>query len=151
MIKTNLLAGVTAVFLGLFLVATPVFADEAYTAECDPAVDAQCAVPVTTSDNDNTPVATNDDPNDVIDAGEISEPTDDPVTDCIGDDLASTDCANPGLGEIIEEADCADDADNCEEPTGEPEMWPMYVSFGALGAAVLIFIILNLFGNKKKK
>lgn len=33
----------------------------------------------------------------------------------------------------------------------EPEMWPVYLSLGALAAAVLVFIILNLFGAKPKK
>lgn len=32
----------------------------------------------------------------------------------------------------------------------EPAMWPVYVSFGALGVMVLMVIILNLTGKKKK-
>lgn len=32
-----------------------------------------------------------------------------------------------------------------------PEMWPVYLSLGALGLAILVFIILNLFGGKRKE
>lgn len=50
--------------------------------------------------------------------------------------------ADPDDTEIVEE--------DIEEES-EPAMWPVYISFAALGAAVLTFIILNLFGGRKKK
>lgn len=46
--------------------------------------------------------------------------------------------------EIIEETEII------EEET-EPALWPMYLSLGALGLALIVFIILNLFGGKKRK
>lgn len=42
------------------------------------------------------------------------------------------------------------DTEVIEEET-EPALWPMYLSLGALGLAIVVFIILNLFGSKKKK
>lgn len=33
----------------------------------------------------------------------------------------------------------------------EPAMWPAYLSLGALGLAILVFIVLNLFGGRKRK
>ncbi len=32
----------------------------------------------------------------------------------------------------------------------ETPMWPVYISLGALGLAILVFIVLNLFGGKRK-
>lgn len=49
--------------------------------------------------------------------------------------------------------DQTDDVEIIEEDVEvetEPVMWPVYLSFGALGAAILVFIILNLFSEKKK-
>jgi len=43
-----------------------------------------------------------------------------------------------------------EEAEEIEEET-EPALWPMYLSLGALGLAILVFIILNLFGRKQKK
>lgn len=40
--------------------------------------------------------------------------------------------------------------DDTEEEAGEPAVWPMYLSLGALGLMVVVFIILNLFGGRKK-
>lgn len=37
------------------------------------------------------------------------------------------------------------------EEESEPALWPMYLSLGALGLALLVFIVLNLFGGKKRK
>lgn len=37
------------------------------------------------------------------------------------------------------------------EEAAEPELWPMYLSFGALGLALLVIIILNLFGGRKHR
>lgn len=67
--------------------------------------------------------------------GELTEPTDYPEE--------SEDIDQPESPAEVEEGE--DDAEEDEEPA----LWPMYVSFGALGAAVLVFIILNLFGKKK--
>lgn len=94
-------------------------------------------------------VTTSDDS--AVDA--IAEPT-----DCIEDD--ATDCAPVEESPLEEEMNCIGSPDmNCEPEIiaeeeeaedSEPALWPMYVSLGALGAAILVFIILNLFGGKKK-
>lgn len=72
-------------------------------------------------------------------SGEISEPTDDPVSD----------------GNIdLEEGNMAPDnteVEDEEDATSGSEMWTMYVSLGALGLAILVFIILNAFGRKKRQ
>lgn len=47
--------------------------------------------------------------------------------------------------------DCSNALDCIEETEDEPAVWPMYLSLGALGLALLVFIILNLFGGKKKQ
>ncbi len=45
----------------------------------------------------------------------------------------------------------ADESDPETEEEEEAPAWPMYLSFGALGAAVLVFIVLNLAGGKAKQ
>lgn len=62
-----------------------------------------------------------------------------------------TDSDAPVRDHDYPEADntAADDEESAEE--GEPTLWPMYLSLGALALAVIVFIILNLFGNKKRR
>lgn len=144
MIKQTLSAGFVAVALGLTLGSTAVFADE----------------PMPISDTPVEPTNCLDgDPN--MNCAEItSEPE---PEDCIGGD-GTTDCApisgeepieEPGEGSSSERVDLdGDDEDDSESSAEEDEeapLWPMYISLGALGAAVLVFIILNLFGGKKRK
>lgn len=50
---------------------------------------------------------------------------------------------------ITDETMIAEETTEVIEPA-EPEMWPVYLSLGALGLALLVFIVLNLFGRKKK-
>lgn len=69
-------------------------------------------------------------------SGEISEPTDEPITN-ENIDLEEGTMA-PDNTEVEDEEDDASDS----------EMWTMYVSLGALGLAILVFIILNAFGRK---
>ena len=145
MIKQTLSAGLVAVALGLTLGNAAVFADE----------------PMPISD---TPVAPTNcidgDPN--MNCAEVTTQGE-PKTDCIGGD-GMTDCtpisgeepiAEPGEGSSDERVDLeggSDGDDSAEsEEEGEAPLWPMYLSLGALGAAVLVFIILNLFGGKKRK
>lgn len=68
-------------------------------------------------------------------SGELSEPTDYPEE---SDDTNQDEPTNEDNAEEDEEA-------------GEPTAWPMYLSLGALGLMVVVFIILNLFGGRKKK
>lgn len=70
-------------------------------------------------------------------SGELSEPTDYPEESDgdIQDEPINEDGDNEGENDEIE----------------EPATWPMYVSLGALGFMVVVFIILNLFGGRKKK
>ncbi len=93
--------------------------------------------------------ATSDEPDASAEAtptsDEIAEPSDEVVTD-EKVDLETGD----GLDEAEVEVDCVatPDADACIAE--ETPMWPMYLSLGALGLVVLVFIVLNLFGRKKK-
>jgi len=41
------------------------------------------------------------------------------------------------------------DEPGCEEEA-DPEMWPLYLSLGALGATIILVIIINLVGRRKK-
>lgn len=158
--KKILTLGITALAFGLIMSGTPVFADEPVVTSDEPtncigSPDMNCTNPT------ETPVS------------EIAEPSDEPMTDCIGgeNDNPPTDCAAPiqDPNEILSEDECEPGQDckeiiteectgdnqgdeECitDEETVEPEQWPMYVSLSALGAAVIIFIALNLFGGKKK-
>lgn len=49
----------------------------------------------------------------------------------------------------IEEVEVIDETED-EDAPAEAEMWTVYLSFGALAAVVVVFIILNCFGGKKK-
>lgn len=76
------------------------------------------------------------------------------LDDCEGTDSTNCESADGSIaqpdkptGEI--EAD-ADDEESTEEAT-EPEMWPIYVSLGSLGAAFLLIIIINLVGRKSRQ
>lgn len=52
-----------------------------------------------------------------------------------------------GEAEVV----CASaDEPGCEDETVDPEMWPLYISLGALGATVLLVLIINLIGHRKK-
>ncbi len=123
------------------------------------------AEPVPTSNEPNHPVTTSDNaeqpesncvgnPNancgevvQVNPGNEISEPGDDDVTESIN--LEGT--TGSGIDQEATEVDCelTPDAELCAET--ETPYWPMYLSLGALGLAILVFIILNLFGRKPKK
>lgn len=90
--------------------------------------------------------------NGIMPINETSETT--PISDTSGEIAEPTDEGADNTA-IDLEAGNTPDTDKAEEPeneedAGEPETWPMYVSLGALGLAVLIFIILNLLGRKKR-
>lgn len=151
MIKKVISMGSALLALGIIFGGTPAFAvddsmlpgNNARTPQtnCIGSSDMNCSEPVVTSE-------------------EIPEPGDEPVVDCIGSEGdIPTDCGEgivvaPTEEEIeIQEPACAtEDGEGCEEAeeANEPATWPMYVSLGALGLAVVVFIILNLFGGKKK-
>lgn len=54
-----------------------------------------------------------------------------------------------GLADEPEVICATDDEEGCGEET-DSEMWPLYISLGALGATILLVIIINLIGHKKK-
>lgn len=135
-----------ALAMGFSLTSATVFAEDGImpineTGETTPIGDADTAPTTATPANET--------------AGEISEPTSD-VTSGDKIDLESgtnnsdDSTAKCGDGSIVDAdgniAKCEDEEESDDE---EPEMWPMYVSLGALGAAILVFIILNLFGKRK--
>lgn len=51
------------------------------------------------------------------------------------------------------EAGCesSDQGTNPDEAQTEPELWPMWVSLGVLGAMIILVIIINIAGGKRKK
>lgn len=52
-----------------------------------------------------------------------------------------------GLADEPEVICATEDEEDCEEE-GDPEIWPLYVSLGALGATIVLVIIINLMGRK---
>lgn len=85
---------------------------------------------------------------------EIQPRTIDEEIEC---DEANNDCAD--LIDLQETNDTeiilAEDEDGVTEVEdieveSEPEMWPVYVSLGAIGVMILMIIVLNLTGKKKK-
>lgn len=109
------------------------FSGNVHAEEVDCVADpANAACVVTTSDEYNTMP--------------IAEPVDDyPVFD--DDEVVDNSVLFVGEDSDGDEEVIAED----EEVEEEPAVWPMYVSLGALGLAVLTFIILNLFSPRLKK
>lgn len=151
--KKSLTLGAATLALALSLNGASAFADEPVpindtpdqpVSNCVDSSDMNCTEP--TSDNQD---------------GEIAEPNDQPpATDCVnidGENGESTDCVTPIVDPDSETnqdncapgEECTDEIVEVEEET-EPVEWPMYISLGALGAAVVVFIVLNLFGGKQK-
>lgn len=64
-------------------------------------------------------------------------------------DTALENALDEGLADEPEVICATADEEGCGEET-DPEMWPLYVSLGALGATILLVIIINLIGRKKK-
>lgn len=83
------------------------------------------------------------DPNCQTSSGSVAQPekpTGTPILpDATGEEAADE--------EMTEE----DVEENTDEEVGEPEMWPVYASLGALGATLILIIIINLTGRKSKK
>ncbi len=128
MIKQTFIAA-TAIF-ALTLTAAPVWADEV-----DCTITPEAAVCLDQSEAGIMPI------NDTSEATPINDVDDTtPVRD--HDYPESSNQTTDGTIEI--------DEIEVEEET-EPALWPMYLSLGVLGLAVLVFIILNLFGGKKRK
>lgn len=152
--KQHLTLGALVLALGLCLGGTPVFADEPMPINDEPEQPVNCIG----SPDTNCAEPAIDDSAD----GEIPEPGDTEVTDCIGVEGAgeeATDCitavepttpTDDTNCDPNEDTDCVEEDLEITEEASEPEQWPMYVSLGALGLAVVVFIILNLFGSKKK-
>lgn len=76
--------------------------------------------------------------------------SEEPVTGV--DDLPVITSGGDGIIFAGEESDEAGDVEiEEEEIVEEPALWPMYLSLGALGAAILTFIILSICSPKLKK
>ena len=124
MIKNILSAGMIALAFGLVLGNSSLaFAEEV---DCETNPGEECIMPLTGEENIS---------------GELAEPNEETP--------ATPDTETPTEGAEEERGDETENTDD-EEEEGEPEEWPMYLALGALGAAILVFIILNLFGGKKK-
>lgn len=72
-----------------------------------------------------------------------------PISDCANEDAPGCEPADGSIAQpdkpTGEAEPNTDDKESAEETT-EPEMWPVYVSLGALGATLLLIIIINLVG-----
>lgn len=124
MIKNILSAGIVALTFGLVLGGSNLaFAEEV---DCEINPGEECIMPLTGEGNIS---------------GELAEPNEETPTD--PDTDTPTQSTEEKRDDETENTD-----ENAEE--SEPEEWPMYLALGALGAAILVFIILNLFGGKKK-
>lgn len=61
-------------------------------------------------------------------------------------DGSSDDGVTATSDDVVEEIDIEE-----EETEEEPPMWPVYLSFGAIGVTFLLIIIINLSGRKYDK
>lgn len=90
-----------------------------------------------------TPTYALDEASDPVVTSEIDEPTGPSIDN----------------GEVVTPPDDEDDAapdntttdDEATDETSDPEMWPVYVSLGALGGALILVIIINLALGRKRK
>lgn len=129
MIKQTLSAGLLAIVASFAIGSIAVHAEEIMPLSEQPVSATDCANNV-----DGETDATTDCPDKTTDSTtSVTEPTDQ-------DQTSTPDNAPEEI--IVEE-----DEELIEE---EPAMWPVYISLGALGLAILVFIILNLFGGKRK-
>lgn len=102
------------------------------------------------SENEATPISEDAPVEGVIDIDDIddsdNEPTDVFDTDTTTDDNIDY-TGTSGEAEVV----CANsDEPGCEDEAIDPEMWPLYISLGALGATILLVFIINLIGHYKK-
>lgn len=103
-----------------------------------------------TEDPNNTPVTTNE-------TAPIAQPEED-CNDTDNEDCQDeterydTDLENAideGLANEPEVICATGDEEDCNNLT-DSEMWPLYISLGALGVTIVLVIIINLIGRKKK-
>lgn len=97
----------------------------------------------------------------VIDIDSIDGSTEEPTT-IIDTETVTSDINSEPESEIEDNLDhlgtsgeaevvCASaDEPGCEDEAIDPEMWTLYLSLGALGATVILIIIINLIGRHKK-
>lgn len=115
----------------------------------------------TTPTSDNAPVEGVINPEEIDDSNEpatiinvdtdVNMPEVDPNTNAdINPDSELEDLEHNGTSgepEVV----CADPNEpGCEDPAVDPEMWPLYLSLGALGFTILFVIIINLINRRKK-
>lgn len=113
------------------------------------------------SETEGTPISDDTPVEGVIDLDSIDDSAEEPTT-IIDTDTVTTDIdSNPdselennidhngtsGEAEVV----CASpDEPGCEDTAIDPEMWPLYLSLGVLGATILLVLIINLIGHRKK-
>ncbi len=148
MIKQNLSLGAIILAFGLFFGNMSVYADEVEVDCIATPTDAACIEATSDEPSDSAIEPTNDyiEYNNKTDAPvhaqdypEVTDNCDPAVQNCLPH--ASEDDSTP-------EAEPTDDVEIIEEET-EPVMWPVYVSLGSLGAAIVVFILLNFFTEQK--
>lgn len=141
----NKILGITIAITTAAFFAAPVYADEVEV-DCETSPSSEACIMLLdeetpTSDtttapyvqyNSNTTTAPNP-----TDYPEITDNCDPTIQNCLPH-------ANEGESEI----EPIDDVEIIEEET-EPVMWPVYVSLGSLGAAVIVFVLLNFFTEQK--
>lgn len=110
----------------------------------------------TTPTSDEQPIEGVINPDDIDDS---NEPTDIIDTNTTVDTSNNNETSSDLEDDLIhngtsDEAEvvCADPNERgCEDEAVNPEMWPLYLSLGALGATILFIIIINLVGGHRKK
>lgn len=132
MIKQTFIAA-TAIFT-FALASTPALAEE-IDCTVTPDIEAcQYGIMPINETNETMPINDANETTPVVDAdGQPIRDHDYPETNDPDDDQV----------EVIEDTEIIEET--------EPALWPMYLSLGALTLAVIVFIVLNLFGGKKRK
>lgn len=144
MTKKSFIVGAFLIALGVIFGGGLAFAEDGEAVptsdqpetNCIDSSDLNCAQDVITASGDE--IAEPDDTVEVTDCINGADGTD--CVETVVTEYPSSTCDTPECMEILEEA----------ETDSAPAVWPMYVSLGALGLAILVFIVLNIFGRKKK-
>jgi len=55
-----------------------------------------------------------------------------------------------GLANEPEVICASDDEEDCEDAETEPALWPLYISLGAIAITIVVIVVLNLIGRRKR-
>ena len=135
------------------LITTPVIAEDA----TDYGVmeinnTAETTESTTTDSTDDTTTVTTDETTTSPTLQEIEDAGTSGEAEVVCVEESDENCTTAGETEIVEEEPAADsDLEESEttEEEGEPEVWPMILSFAALGVMVIVIIVLGVMGRKK--